>query len=149
MSSYYTLEKDAIKLQRSELSDPYRIRNKYSHGFKTFLFIYLATCSLWDFSSPKAEVVKVLVAQLCPTLFDPMDHSPRGSSVWGISQVRILEWVAVSFSRGSSQPRDWTASPALQVDSLPSEPSPTFSSSSRDQTCAPAAEARCMSWAFI
>ena len=116
MSSYYTLEKDAIKLQRSELSDPYRIRNKYSHGFKTFLFIYLATCSLWDFSSPKAEVVKVLVAQLCPTLFDPMDHSPRGSSVWGISQVRILEWVAIFSSRGSSQPRDllhW------QADSLP------------------------------
>ena len=48
------------------------------------------------------------VAQLCPTLCDPMDYSPPGSSVHGILQARILEWVAISFSRGSSQPRDWT-----------------------------------------
>ena len=40
--------------------------------------------------------------------WDPMDCSPRGSSVHGVSQARILEWVAVSFSRGSSWPRDWT-----------------------------------------
>ena len=38
----------------------------------------------------------------------PLDCSPPGSSVHGISQVRILEWVAISFSRGSSWPRDWT-----------------------------------------
>ena len=38
----------------------------------------------------------------------PMDCSPPGSSVHGILQARILEWVAISFSRGSSQPRDWT-----------------------------------------
>ena len=43
---------------------------------------------------------------------------PPASSVYGILQVRILEWVAISFSRGSSQPR----SPTLQKDSLPSEP---------------------------
>ena len=54
------------------------------------------------------ESVKVLVAQLCSTLCDPMDCSPPGSSVHGISQARILEWVAISFSRGSSKPRDWT-----------------------------------------
>ena len=46
------------------------------------------------------------VAQSCPTLCDPMDRSPSGSSVHGILQARILEWVAISFSRGSSQPRD-------------------------------------------
>ena len=51
---------------------------------------------------------KVLVTQSCPTLCDPMDCSPPGSSVHGILQARILEWVAMSFSRGSSQPRDWT-----------------------------------------
>ena len=45
------------------------------------------------------------VAQSCPTLCDPMDCNPPGSSVHGISQARILEWVASSFSRGSSQPR--------------------------------------------
>ena len=48
------------------------------------------------------------VSQSCLTICDPMDCSPSGSSVHGILQVRILEWVAISFSRGSSQPRDWT-----------------------------------------
>ena len=52
--------------------------------------------------------VKVLVTQLCPTLCNPMDCSSPGSSVHGILQARILEWVAISFSRGSSRPRDWT-----------------------------------------
>ena len=48
------------------------------------------------------------VAQSCPTLCDPMDCSPPGSSVHGIFQARILEWVAISPSRGSSQTRDRT-----------------------------------------
>ena len=42
--------------------------------------------------------------QLCLTLCDPMDCSPPGSSVHGILQSRILEWVAIPFSRGSSRP---------------------------------------------
>ena len=62
--------------------------------------------------------VKVLVAQSCPTLCDPVDCSPPDSSVHAVLQARILEWVAILFSRGSSQPR----SPALQTDSLASEP---------------------------
>ena len=45
--------------------------------------------------------------QLCPTLCNLMDCNPPGSSVCGILQARILEWVALCFSRGSSQPRDW------------------------------------------
>ena len=45
------------------------------------------------------------VTQSCPTLSDPMDCSPPGSSVRGIFQARVVEWVAISFSRGSSQPR--------------------------------------------
>ena len=49
-----------------------------------------------------------LVAKSCPTLCDHMDCSPLGSSVCGTSHARILEWVAISFSRGSSQPRDQT-----------------------------------------
>ena len=52
--------------------------------------------------------VKVLVAQSCPTLCDPMDCSLPGSSVYWILQARILELVAIPFSRGSSRPRDWT-----------------------------------------
>ena len=46
------------------------------------------------------------VTQSCPTLCDPVDYSPPGSSVHGILQTRILEWVAISFSSGSSQLRD-------------------------------------------
>ena len=49
-----------------------------------------------------------LVGQLCPTPCDPMDCSPPGYSVHGILQARILEWVAMPSSRGSSQPRAWT-----------------------------------------
>ena len=52
--------------------------------------------------------MSVKVAQSCPTLCDPMDHSPPSSSVHGILQARILEWVAVPFFTGSSQPRDQT-----------------------------------------
>ena len=48
------------------------------------------------------------VAQSYPTLCDPMDYSPPGSSIHGILQARKLEWVAISFSRGYSQPRDHT-----------------------------------------
>ena len=49
---------------------------------------------------------KVFVAQSCPTLSNPMDCSPPGSSVHQILQASILEWVATPFSRGSSRPRD-------------------------------------------
>ena len=49
-----------------------------------------------------------LIAQSCPTLCDPMDWSPPGSSIHGILQARILEWAAYPFSRGSSQPRNRT-----------------------------------------
>jgi len=49
-----------------------------------------------------------LVTESCPTLCNPMNCSPPGSSFHGISQARILEWVAISFSKGSSQPRDQT-----------------------------------------
>ena len=48
------------------------------------------------------------IAQLCLTLSDPIDCSPPGSSVHGIFQARMLEWAAVSFSKGFSQPRNRT-----------------------------------------
>ena len=59
------------------------------------------------------------VVQSCLTLFSPTDCSPPASSVHGTFQARILEWVAISFSRGSSQPRDQTHPLHWQVDSLP------------------------------
>ena len=52
--------------------------------------------------------VVVLVTQSCPTLQDPVDCSPPGSSVHRIPQARILEWAASPFSRGSSLTRDQT-----------------------------------------
>ena len=52
--------------------------------------------------------VKVVAAQSCLTLCDPMDCSPPGSSVFGILQARMLEWVAIPFFWGSSRPKDWT-----------------------------------------
>ena len=52
--------------------------------------------------------MSVLVAQLCPTLWDPVDCSLPGSSIHGILQARILEWVAIPFSGVSSWHRDWT-----------------------------------------
>ena len=59
--------------------------------------------------SPRmANLSEVLVTQSCPTLSDPMDYCLPGSSLLGIFQARILEWVAISFSRRSSQHRDQT-----------------------------------------
>ena len=49
----------------------------------------------------------MLVAQSCPTFCNRTDYSPPDSSVYGILQARILEWIAILFSRGSSWPRDW------------------------------------------
>ena len=75
---------------------------------------FLLACELleWRYSchlisaSCVPEKRKVLVAQSCPTLCNPVDGSPPGSSVYAIFQTRILEWVAIPFSGGSSQLRE-------------------------------------------
>ena len=64
----------------------------------------------------------MLVTQSCPTFFDPMDCSPPGSSVHGILQARILEWVVIPSPGDLPDPGIEPRSPALQADSLPSEP---------------------------
>ena len=72
----------------------------------------------------KTQCFSYVLVVCCSVVSDsmwPVDCSPPGSSVHGILQARILEWVAISFSRGSSWPRDWTQSPVLWADSLPSE----------------------------
>ena len=81
----------------------------YCHAKAAIDNIYLLT---------KSEKVKVLVTQSCPALYDPMGSSLSGYSVHGISQARISEWVAISFSRGSSQNR----SSASQANFLQFEP---------------------------
>ena len=82
----------------------------------------------------QARILAAKLLQLCPTLCDPIDGSPPGSSVPGILQARILEWVAISFSkeywsgllfrfpRDLPNPETEPRSPALQADSLPPEP---------------------------
>ena len=74
----------------------YMPRNKLLYHMVT-IFIFLRNSQAW-----------VLHAQLCLTLCGPIDCSPSGFSLHGIFQARILEWVAISFSRGSSWPRDQT-----------------------------------------
>ena len=75
-------------------------------------------CYNWGLLSILSQCVCVLVIQSCPTLWN---CSLSGCSVHGILQARLLEWVAIPFSRRSSPPRDRTWSPALQADSFPSE----------------------------
>ena len=62
------------------------------------------------------------VTQLCSTLCNLVDCSPPGSSVHGVFQARVLEWVAISFSGDLPDPGTGPRSPVSQADALPSEP---------------------------
>ena len=90
------------------------------NSLRHFIFPFSYLVTLWRLSSFS---FCCLVTKSCLTLLDSMHCSLPGSSVHGISQARILEHVVISFSRESSQPRDWTCvpcvSPTLQSDSLP------------------------------
>ena len=83
-------------------SRPFKI---FSSGFR--LFCSCTYFIIYDISHINMESESE-VAQSCPTLCDPMDYSLPGFSIHGIFQARILEWGAISFSRRSSHPRDWT-----------------------------------------
>ena len=89
---------------------------------KTSLFII--SCKHHNNTASKVLfAVLCLVIWSCPTLCNPMDCSPPGSSFHGILQARILEWIAMPSSRRHSQPRNIKLMPpTLQEDSLPSEP---------------------------
>ena len=69
----------------------------------------------WATTEAQSEVI-----QSCPTLCNPMDYSLPGSSVHGILQAIVLEWVGISFFRASSLPRDWTQ--VSRIAGRPSEP---------------------------
>ena len=97
-------------------------------SFFSPLLTYFWPQSMWIFSHtkqfsdfPDTNCV-YLVTQSCPTLCNPMGCSPPGSSVNGILQARILEWVAMPSSRDLPNPGIKPRSPALQADSLLSEP---------------------------
>ena len=77
---------------------------KYEYSILNFFYIYYSL----KYYYYENESVKVLVAQPCPSVCNPMDCSPPGYCVHGIFQVRVLKWVAIPFSKGSSQPRDQT-----------------------------------------
>ena len=68
--------------------------------------LFLARCSYLFTETLNVFSKTCSVAQLCPALCDPMDCSPPGSSVLGIFQAKMLEWFAISYSRGSSRPKD-------------------------------------------
>ena len=82
---------------------------EFSNGNRS-MYLYTAFKSCFNPNLPTTikDKSESEIAQLCPALWDPMDCSLPGSSILGIFQARILEWVAISFSRRSSQPRDWT-----------------------------------------
>ena len=98
----------AEKPSRLQSMGSQRVGHNWATNTCIYLYIYL-------------NVEKVLLAQSRPSLCNPMDCSPPGSSLHGLLQARILERVAISFSRGSSQPGDWTRPSALQENSLQSE----------------------------
>ena len=79
-----------------------------------FLFFFSLSLAHQSFSLkvilvplPRPSDMCVQVTQSYPTLCNPLDYSPPGSSIHGILQARILEWVAIFFSRGASWPKDW------------------------------------------
>ena len=76
---------------------------------------------------PRFGVHEMLVGQSCPSLCDPMDCSPPGSSIHGISQARILEWVAISFWSGNNGIRETAISSSRDLPDPGIEPSPLTS----------------------
>ena len=74
----------------------------------SFFKINFWEASFWNPWTQGGQRAMCMHPQLCPTLCDPMDHSLPGSSLHGGLQVRMLEWVAITYSRESSWPRDWT-----------------------------------------
>ena len=89
-----------------EVSSSYHPAKKWHHPAKKWSACKQGQHTFWFLHLLTVKCVKV--AQSCPTLCNPMDCSPPGSTVRGILQARVLEWVAIPFSRGSSETRDWT-----------------------------------------
>ena len=98
---------------------------KYSKSFKLgFSSIWTKNSQIYNlgFEESEESESESEVPQSCLSLCNPMDCSLSASSIHGIFQARVLEWISISFSRGSSRPGIEPMSPALQADALPSEP---------------------------
>ena len=101
LTVYLSLEAPGVPLMRTVGDHP-------QHYGKFIINMHVPEpCSVLRFPLTSLPLY-CFVTQSCLTLCDPMDCSLLGSSVYGIFQARILEWFAISFSRGSFQPRDWT-----------------------------------------
>ena len=106
----------------------FKIYSKAVYNFSVVYYfgtLFIDVLAKWkkSFRCNKRKGKESEVVQSCPTLCDPIDCCLPGSSVHGIFQARVLEWVAISFSRGSSQPRDRTwISHIAGRHILPSEP---------------------------
>lgn len=85
-------------------------------------------------------------AKSCPTLCYPMDHKPPDSSVYGTSQARLLEWVAIPSPRGSSRTRDRTCTSYFSCTGRQIKPLVPPSSLTRDQTSTPTLEGEVDHW---
>ena len=108
LSAYRFTHRAAHPSPFSSASDPFQ-----ASFLPLWVLVFLEASSDLQWYS-RTVVLKLVAAaaakslQSCPTLCDPIDGSPPGSAIPGILQARILEWVAISFSRASFQLRNWT-----------------------------------------
>ena len=117
MTLWYESTHDAFSSVLLTVSFPRMLLERHWFSITRVRYPYLGICSLLSAYRTRVQtmrdlecsfIVCCLVARSSLTLCDPRDYSLPGSSVHGISQARILEWVAISFSRESSWPRNWT-----------------------------------------
>ena len=104
---HFLLQCRKVKSQRKSLSRVQLLVTSWTAAYQAPLSMRFSRQVYWS-GVPLPFISTREVTQSCPTLCDPMDCSPPGSSVHGIFQARVLEWGAISFSRRSSPPRNRT-----------------------------------------
>ena len=117
MSQFFASGDQNLGVSASASVLPMNIQDWFPLGLTSLISLLSKGLSrVFSFESISSSVFSFLhtcmhakLLQSCQTLHKPMDHSPPGSSVHGILQARILEWVAIPSSRGSSWPRNWTS----------------------------------------
>ena len=103
---FQILKDNAVKVLHSICQQMWKTQ-QWPQDWKRSVFIPMPKNAQTTTQLQSSSVQFSSVAQSCLTLCDPRDCSPPGSSVHGIFQARVLEWVAISFSRRPSRPRDW------------------------------------------
>ena len=110
LANFSTYNGKMCSCRSKTLKETYRILYSIflSYKYLEYACISYAYHIIWYIFKIWSATAAAKSFQSCPTLCDPIDGSPPVSPVPGILQARILEWIAISFSRGSSWPRDWT-----------------------------------------